>query len=187
MAKEIHEQPEVVGRTLAALSRSVDGHGPPAVRPAGRCRDAAAADDLGLRHGLLSPASSPNIGSSASRSLPVEIDVASEFRYREPPMETGGLMLVHLAIGRDGRYARDACAMPRRRGRTFSPSSMSPTSTIARESDVAVPTLAGPEIGVASTKAFTCQLARARLPRHRRRPARGTIDAARRSPRSSPN
>ena len=90
--------------------------------------------------------------------LPVEIDVASEFRYREAPLKAGGLALFVSQSGETAdtlatlRYARE------HKQHTLAVVNV-PTSTIARESDAVMPTLAGPEIGVASTKAFTCQLA----------------------------
>jgi glucosamine--fructose-6-phosphate aminotransferase (isomerizing) len=90
--------------------------------------------------------------------LPVEIDVASEFRYREAPMSPGGLAIFVSQSGETAdtlatlRYAKE------QKQHVVSVVNV-PTSTIARESDAVMPTLAGPEIGVASTKAFTCQLA----------------------------
>jgi glucosamine--fructose-6-phosphate aminotransferase (isomerizing) len=90
--------------------------------------------------------------------LPVEIDIASEFRYREAPLDPGNLAVFVSQSGETAdtlatlRYARD------HRQHVVSIVNV-PTSTIARESNVVMPTLAGPEIGVASTKAFTCQLA----------------------------
>ena len=89
--------------------------------------------------------------------LPVEIDVASEMRYREPPLAAGGLSLFVSQSGETAdtlatlRYAK---AQAQRIAAIVNVR----TSSIARESDVMLPTLAGPEIGVASTKAFTCQL-----------------------------
>ena len=117
-----------------------------------------AALDHRLRHRLSMPASSPSTGSSSWRGCPVEIDVASEFRYREPPLEPGRAGARHLAIGRDRRHAGLAAlrqgAGPAHRWRS---STCRPRPSRARAT-VVVPTLAGPEIGVASTKAFTCQL-----------------------------
>jgi glucosamine--fructose-6-phosphate aminotransferase (isomerizing) len=90
--------------------------------------------------------------------LPVEIDVASEFRYREAPLVAGGLALFVSQSGETAdtlatlRYCKD-------HGQRIASIVNVRTSTIARESDTVLPTLAGPEIGVASTKAFTCQLA----------------------------
>ncbi len=89
--------------------------------------------------------------------LPVEIDIASEFRYREAPFKPGNLALFVSQSGETAdtlatlRYARE------QKQHIVSIVNVA-TSTIARESDVVMPTLAGPEIGVASTKAFTCQL-----------------------------
>ncbi|NND50060.1 MAG: glutamine--fructose-6-phosphate transaminase (isomerizing), partial [Rhizobiales bacterium] len=108
--------------------------------------------------------------------LPVEVDIASEFRYRESPLKGGGLALF---ISQSGETADTLAAL--RYCRSCGEGIVSiinvPESTIARESDVVLPTFAGPEIGVASTKAFTCQLtALAALVLHAAR-ARGTIDA----------
>src|SRR5437660_404444 len=90
--------------------------------------------------------------------LPVDIDVASEFRYREAPLTAGGLAIFVSQSGETAdtlatlRYAKE------HKQHVLAVVNVA-TSTIARESDVVMPTLAGPEIGVASTKAFTCQLA----------------------------
>ena len=88
----------------------------------------------------------------------VDIDVASEFRYREPVMEPGGLALF---ISQSGETADTLAALrhARAEGQTIAVVVNVPTSTMAREADLLLPTHAGPEIGVASTKAFTCQLA----------------------------
>ncbi len=90
--------------------------------------------------------------------LPCDIDIASEFRYREPPLSDKGWALFVSQSGETAdtlaalRYARDKVA------KVLSVVNV-PTSSIARESDLALPILAGVEVGVASTKAFTCQLA----------------------------
>src|SRR6202022_3943564 len=90
--------------------------------------------------------------------LPVEIDVASEFRYREVPLKAGGLAIFVSQSGETAdtlatlRYAKE-------HRQHVLPIVNVPTSTTARESDAVIPTLAGPEICVASSKAFTCQLA----------------------------
>ena len=89
--------------------------------------------------------------------LPVEIEVASEFRYREPPLDARTL---GIFVSQSGETADTLAALRYVRaqgGRIVSVVNVE-TSTIARESDLALPILAGPEIGVASTKAFTCQL-----------------------------
>jgi glucosamine--fructose-6-phosphate aminotransferase (isomerizing) len=157
MAKEIHEQPEVVGRTLAhyvdmAASRVC-------------ALDNAPFDWKALpRISIVACGTAYLAGLTAKywferlARLPVEVDVASEFRYREAPLDPGGLMIVVSQSGETAdtlaclRYAK-AC------GQHVLCVVNVPTSTIARESTVVTPTLAGPEIGVASTKAFTCQLA----------------------------
>ena len=89
--------------------------------------------------------------------LPVEIDIASEFRYREMPLDKDGLALFVSQSGEtaDTLAALRYCAGA---GQKIGAVVNVPTSTIAREADYLLPTLAGPEIGVASTKAFTCQL-----------------------------
>jgi glucosamine--fructose-6-phosphate aminotransferase (isomerizing) len=89
--------------------------------------------------------------------LPIEIDVASEFRYREPPVTKG---TVALFVSQSGETADTLAAlryMHEKADKILSVVNV-PESSIARESDLALPILAGVEIGVASTKAFTCQL-----------------------------
>jgi len=90
--------------------------------------------------------------------LPVDIDVASEFRYRDPVLESGGLAIF---ISQSGETADTLAALRhcKAAGQTIAVVVNVPTSTMAREADLLLPTHAGPEIGVASTKAFTCQLA----------------------------
>jgi glucosamine--fructose-6-phosphate aminotransferase (isomerizing) len=89
--------------------------------------------------------------------LPVELDVASEFRYREAPLRRGDLAIF---ISQSGETADTLAALRYAKSQGLHTLSVVnvPTSTIARESETVVQTLAGPEIGVASTKAFTCQL-----------------------------
>jgi len=90
--------------------------------------------------------------------VPVDLDFASEFRYREPVLEAGGLALF---ISQSGETADTLAALRhcRAEGQVIAGVVNVPTSTMAREVDLLLPTHAGPEIGVASTKAFTCQLA----------------------------
>jgi len=90
--------------------------------------------------------------------VPVDLDVASEFRYRAPVMEPGGLMIV---ISQSGETADTLAALrhAKAEGQKIAAVVNVPTSSMAREADLLLPTNAGPEIGVASTKAFTCQLA----------------------------
>jgi len=157
MAKEIHEQPEVVGRTIAHY---VD-------LAAGRIKMPAEldVDFRKVNRLVISACGTAYYAGLVARywferlaRLPVEIDVASEFRYRETPLFETDLALFISQSGETAdtlaslRYARASGA------KVLSVVNV-PTSTIARESTAVLPTLAGPEIGVASTKAFTCQLA----------------------------
>jgi glucosamine--fructose-6-phosphate aminotransferase (isomerizing) len=89
--------------------------------------------------------------------LPVEVDVASEFRYREPPITAN---TVALFVSQSGETADTLAALRYCEGKADKIVSVVnvPESSIARESDLALPILAGIEVGVASTKAFTCQL-----------------------------
>ena len=100
--------------------------------------------------------------------MPVEIDVASEFRYREPPVTQG---TAALFVSQSGETADTLAALRYMEGKARHILSVVnvPTSSIARESDLALPILAGVEIGVASTKAFTCQLTTLLFSRLRRR------------------
>ncbi len=89
--------------------------------------------------------------------LPCEVDIASEFRYREPPLPAKSFALF---VSQSGETADTLAALRYARGKVEKIVAVVnvPTSSIARESDVALPILAGVEVGVASTKAFTCQL-----------------------------
>lgn len=156
MAKEIHEQPEVVARTLAHYIDFANN----CVRlPFDLPFDPKALTGITLTAcgtayyaGLVG-----KYWFERFARLRVEIDVASEFRYREAPMPDNGLMLV---VSQSGETADTLASLryAKAQGQKIIGVVNVPTSTIARESDVAAPTLAGPEIGVASTKAFTCQL-----------------------------
>jgi glucosamine--fructose-6-phosphate aminotransferase (isomerizing) len=157
MAKEIHEQPEVVGHTLAHYLDMAAGRvALPAALPfdfRALERISIAACGTAYYAGLVA-----KYWFERFARLPVEIDVASEFRYREVPLKPGGLAIFVSQSGETAdtlatlRYAKE------NKQHVVAVVNV-PTSTIARESDVVMPTLAGPEIGVASTKAFTCQLA----------------------------
>ena len=108
--------------------------------------------------------------------IPVEIDVASEFRYREPPVAKGTLALF---VSQSGETADTLAALRYMQGKADKILSVVnvPESSIARESDLALPILAGAEIGVASTKAFTCQLATLSLLVLKAARDRGEMDA----------
>jgi glutamine---fructose-6-phosphate transaminase (isomerizing) len=109
--------------------------------------------------------------------LPCEVDIASEFRYREPPLPANSYAVFVSQSGETAdtlaalRYARDKVA------KIVSVVNV-PTSSIARESDIALPILAGVEVGVASTKAFTCQLTVLALLALKAAHDRGRIDDA---------
>jgi glucosamine--fructose-6-phosphate aminotransferase (isomerizing) len=157
MAKEIHEQPEVVGHTLAhCIDMAAERVRLPTELPF---------DFATLERVSISACGTAHYAGLVAKywferfaRLPVEIDVASEFRYRDVPMTAGGLAIFVSQSGETAdtlatlRYAKE------HKQHVLAVVNV-PTSTIARESDVVMPTLAGPEIGVASTKAFTCQLA----------------------------
>src|SRR5450756_112856 len=157
MAKEIHEQPEVVGHTLAhyidMTTEKVVLPGPLPFDWKNLKRLSLSACGTAFYAGLVA-----KYWFERFAKLPVEIDIASEFRYREAPLEQGDLAIFISQSGETAdtlatlRYAKE------HQQHVLSVVNV-PTSTIARESDVVMPTLAGPEIGVASTKAFTCQLA----------------------------
>ncbi len=156
MAKEIHEQPEVIGRTIAHYIDMATG--------AVRLPAPLPFDFKDIRKISVSACGTASLAGLTGRywferfaRLPVEIDVASEFRYRDLPLEKDTLTLF---VSQSGETA-DTLASLRYAKEQGSPTLSVvnvPTSTMARESDVVMPTLAGPEIGVASTKAFTCQL-----------------------------
>ena len=157
MAKEIHEQPEVVGRTIG---RYVEMATSRVVLPAPLPFDPARLSRI-----TLVACGTAYYAASVARywfesvaRIPVDVDVASEARYRDAPPDPGGLTIV---VSQSGETA-DTLALLRHAkagGRHTLAVVNVDTSSIAREADVVAPTLAGPEIGVASTKAFTCQLA----------------------------
>src|SRR5215212_170034 len=156
MAKEIHEQPEVVGHTLA---RYVDMASERVSLPTKLPFDfndiqriSIAACGTASYAGYVAKYWIERLG-----RVPVELDVASEFRYREAPLRKGDLAIF---ISQSGETADTLAALRYAKSQGVHTLSVVnvPSSTIARESDTVLPTLAGPEIGVASTKAFTCQL-----------------------------
>ena len=156
MAKEIHEQPEVVGHTLA---RYVDMATERVSLPVSLPFDFKAIQRISITAcGTASYAGSiAKYWFERLARVPVEVDVASEFRYREAPLRKGDLAIF---ISQSGETADTLAALRYAKAQGVHTLSVVnvPTSTIARESEIVMPTLAGPEIGVASTKAFTCQL-----------------------------
>ena len=155
MAKEISEQPEVVGHTM---SEYLDFNAGRIILP-----------DLPFDLGALERITITACGTAFYAGMvakywieqlarvPVDVDVASEFRYREAPLEAGGLAMV---ISQSGETADTLAALRycRDQGQHVAAVVNVAESTIARESSAVLRTFAGPEIGVASTKAFTCQL-----------------------------
>ena len=155
MAKEIHEQPEVMGHTLAAYvdlgSNRVD-------------IPALPFDLANLTRLSMSACGTAFYACLVAKywferwaRLPIDVDIASEFRYRETALDPGGAALF---VSQSGETADTLATLRycRAQGQHILSIVNVRESSIARESDAVLPTLAGPEIGVASTKAFTCQL-----------------------------
>jgi glucosamine--fructose-6-phosphate aminotransferase (isomerizing) len=156
MQKEIFEQPVVVAQTLQSYVRPFEGE--------------VALPDIDFDLGAIERLTIVACGTSYYAGLvakywieqfarvPVDIDVASEFRYRDPVLEPGGLALF---VSQSGETADTLAALRHAKGQQQRIAVVVnvPTSSMAREADLLLPTHAGPEIGVASTKAFTCQLA----------------------------
>ncbi|SEB36454.1 glutamine--fructose-6-phosphate transaminase [Nitratireductor aquibiodomus] len=174
MEKEIHEQPEVISHTLAHYLNFAEG--------------TVADFDLPFDFGKIERLAISACGTAYLAGLigkywleryarlPVDIDIASEFRYREMPLPKNSAALF---ISQSGETADTLASLRYCRGEGVPISAIVNVreSTIARESDGIFPTLAGPEIGVASTKAFTCQLSVLAALTLRAAKARGTISA----------
>ncbi|MDE0718755.1 MAG: glutamine--fructose-6-phosphate transaminase (isomerizing) [Rhodospirillaceae bacterium] len=176
MLKEIYEQPTAIGDTLQSF-----------FNPAGQTvnlpdlpfdiatvpRITVAACGTAFYAGLVAKYWLEQVA-----RIPVEIDLASELRYREAPMPEGGMMLV---VSQSGETADTLASLryARAQGQHIVSVVNVPESSIARESDVVLPTKAGPEIGVASTKAFTTQLTTLACLAISAAVARGAIDHAR--------
>ncbi|MBT9244235.1 glutamine--fructose-6-phosphate transaminase (isomerizing) [Gemmobacter fulvus] len=158
MAKEIAEQPVVLADALKHYVENSGGAHPTLRLPEG-------VDFTGVDRLTLVACGTASYACHVAKywfeqlaGLPCDIDIASEFRYREPPLSDRSWALFVSQSGETAdtlaalRYAKDKVA------KVLSVVNV-PTSSIARESDLALPILAGIEVGVASTKAFTCQLA----------------------------
>src|SRR3569623_3765049 len=156
MQKEIFEQPTVVAQTLNSYLRPLE-------------QEVALPqmdfDISGIERITIVACGTSNYAGLVAKywfeqfaRVPVDIDVASEFRYRDPVFEEGGLALF---ISQSGETADTLAALrhARSEGQTIAVVVNVPASSMAREADLLLPTPAGPEIGVASPKAFTCQLA----------------------------
>ncbi|MEZ5888913.1 MAG: glutamine--fructose-6-phosphate transaminase (isomerizing) [Xanthobacteraceae bacterium] len=156
MAKEIHEQPEVVAHTLGAyIDFSTERVALPELPFDFAKLDRIAISACGTAYyaGLIG-----KYWFERFARLPVEVDIASELRYRDAPFTPGNLAIF---VSQSGETADTLATLrhAKEHGQHVLSIVNVATSTIARESEVVMPTLAGPEIGVASTKAFTCQLA----------------------------
>ena len=156
MAKEIHEQPEVVARTLGAyIDFATERVALPKLPFDFAKLDRIAISACGTAYyaGLIG-----KYWFERFARLPVEVDIASELRYREAPFTPGNLAIF---VSQSGETADTLATLrhAKEHGQHVLSIVNVATSTIARESELVMPTLAGPEIGVASTKAFTCQLA----------------------------
>ncbi|WP_294320267.1 glutamine--fructose-6-phosphate transaminase (isomerizing) [uncultured Sphingomonas sp.] len=156
MQKEIYEQPIVVAQTLRSYLQRFEGKVTlpiPDFDLSGIRRVTIVACGTSFYAGMVA-----KYWFEQFARVPVDLDVASEFRYRAPVMEEGGLALF---ISQSGETADTLAALrhAKSEGQTIAVVVNVPTSTMAREADLLLPTHAGPEIGVASTKAFTCQLA----------------------------
>ena len=154
MEKEIHEQPEAIAHTISAMT-AIDG----ALRTG-----LSEADLSDIQHLVILAAGTSNYAGQISRywleglaGIPVSVETASEYRYRAPAHLAGGAV---IAISQSGESLDTLMALRHARDNGMKTIAIVnvPESSIAREADVILPTRAGPEIGVASTKAFTAQL-----------------------------
>ena len=155
MLKEIYEQPVVVAQTLASYIRPVE--------------QKVALPDMSFdlskieRVAIVACGTASYVGMIGKywieqfARLPVEVDVASEFRYRDPVLLPNTLGVV---VSQSGETADTLAALRHMKANGVTTAGIInvPTSSMAREVDLLLSTHAGPEIGVASTKAFTCQL-----------------------------
>ncbi|WP_374944850.1 glutamine--fructose-6-phosphate transaminase (isomerizing) [Sphingomonas sp.] len=156
MQKEIYEQPVVVAQTLRSYLKRMEGEVSlpiPEFDLSTIKRVTIVACGTSFYAGMVA-----KYWFEQFARVPVDLDVASEFRYRAPVMEPGGLALF---ISQSGETADTLAALrhAKAEGQRIAVVVNVPTSSMAREADLLLPTHAGPEIGVASTKAFTCQLA----------------------------
>lgn len=157
MLKEIYEQPSVIGDTLNSYINPTTGHVsiPADILEALKAAPRVTLVACGTAFYACMVA---KYWFEQVARIPCEIDVASEFRYREAPMPQGGLALFVSQSG-ETLDTLEALRYSKRQGQTILSIVNTIESTIERESDLVMHTLAGPEIGVASTKAFTTQLA----------------------------
>ncbi len=173
MQKEMFEQPEVISHTLANYLDFTTG----------KVREEAVGIDFSKVDRLtISACGTAFYAASVGKywfeqiaRLPVDSDIASEFRYREMPLPKDSLAMF---VSQSGETADTLASLRYCKSQGLKIASVVNVtgSTIARESDAVFPTLAGPEIGVASTKAFTCQLSTMASLAIAAAKVRGTID-----------
>ena len=153
MAKEIAEQPVVLADALRHY-----------LTPDGQALNLPQVDFAGVDRLTLVACGTASYACHVAKywfeqiaGLPVDVDIASEFRYRDPPLSPAAWAVF---VSQSGETADTLAALRHARGKVAKVVGVVnvPTSSIARESDLALPILAGVEVGVASTKAFTCQL-----------------------------
>ena len=172
MAKEIAEQPVVLADAIRHYAQGGALHLPDGLAFGGVSRLTLVACGTAFYACLVAKYWFEQIA-----GLPCEVDIASEFRYREPPLPEGS---VAVFVSQSGETADTLAALRYCRDRVDRILSVVnvPTSSIARESDLALPILAGVEVGVASTKAFTAQLVVLLLMALKAGADRGRLDAA---------
>ncbi len=176
MLKEIYEQPTVIGDTLNSFFNPAERTVTMPALPFDLARVpkfTISACGTAFYAGMVAKYWLEQIA-----GIPVELDIASELRYRDAPVEEGG---VALFVSQSGETIDTLAALRfmREKGQHVISVINVPESTIARESDIVLPTHAGPEIGVASTKAFTTQLTVLASFTIAAARARGAIDGAR--------
>ena len=174
MEKEIHDQPEGCQRTIAAYVDTLVGRAamPGGIDFAKLARIQIVACGTSYIAGLLGKYTIEKLA-----DLPVDVEIASEFRYREPSLSGGSLV---IAMSQSGETADTLAAMRYCQAKGMQSAAVvnAQESTMAREVDVVWPIHCGPEIGVASTKAFTAQISVLTALAIAAARARGRIDAA---------
>ena len=173
MEKEIHEQPDACQHTLSAYVDPISGR---ATAPGLNFADVPRLQIVACGTAYLSGLTAKYIFEKLAR-LPVDVEIASEFRYREPVVTPGTLT---LAISQSGETADTLAALRWCKAQGLQTAALvnAHQSSMAREVDVMWPTHAGPEVGVASTKAFTAQLTALTALAVAAAFQRGAIDAA---------
>ena len=174
MEKEIHDQPDSCRNTLSAYVDPISG----------RARPPADFDFTAIDRIQIVACGTASYAAQIGRylfeklaDLPVDVEIASEFRYRDPALRAGTLA---VAVSQSGETADTLAALRWCKDRGLATAAIvnAHQSTMAREADILWPTHAGPEIGVASTKAFTAQVSVLSALAVAAAAQRGRIDAA---------